>query len=90
MYANDICKLEFMRDSDLMALKKKELDKYLDDFLATKEQRMRNFEKFIRDSGNTSMVFDYTPESLVELWKWFRPFVKFVERTQKDYTCRRP
>ncbi|WP_156916221.1 hypothetical protein [Methanolobus tindarius] len=66
-------------------MSKKEAQKYFDWYMSVLPDRIDILMDFFeRTGGGTKSELDYTPESLIKLWKWFIPHVELVEKSPEE------
>ena len=63
---------------------KKQAEQYFNWYIGIIDERIEYLQKYINaDVGN--FYLDFTPESLVSLWKWFEPKIYLEELPQEWY-----
>ena len=73
-------------------MNKKQVVQYFDWFMETKSERLRYLEEYVHNNGGR-VQFDYSPESLIDLWIWFKDKIVWEEQTQEEIEeelCRTP
>ena len=64
-------------------MNKKQVVQYFDWFMETKAERLRYLEEYIHNKSGM-VTFDYSPESLIDLWIWFKDKIVWEEKTPKE------
>lgn len=64
-------------------MNKKQVVQYFEWFMETKAERLRYLEEYIHNKGGT-VAFDYSPESLIDLWVWFKDKIVWEEKTEEE------
>lgn len=64
-------------------MNKKQVVQYFDWFMDTKAERIRYLEEYVHKKGG-KVAFDYSPESLIDLWIWFKDKIVWEEKTQEE------
>lgn len=64
-------------------LKKEEVRVYFEWYISQIEHRTKVLEKYIQ-STDESMIFDYSPESLIPLWGWYEKKIIIVKKNIEE------
>lgn len=64
-------------------MNKKQVIQYFDWFMETKSERLRYLEEYVHSDGGT-VQFDYSPESLIDLWIWYKDKIVWEEQTKAE------
>jgi len=62
---------------------KKETEEYFQWYVEQVPYRINLLERFVQ-SEDPSVFFDWTPESLIGLWRWFETKIEFVEKSDQE------
>jgi hypothetical protein len=66
-------------------MNKKQAKQYFDWYMSVLPDRIRILlDAFERTGGGTKDELDYTPKSLIKLWKWFMPHVELVNNNSEE------
>lgn len=66
-------------------MNKKEAQKYFEWYMSALPDRLNILiDYFVKTGGGNEAELDYTPESLIKLWKWFIPHVEVVEKSPDE------
>ena len=64
-------------------MKKKQVDLCFEWFMAHKDERVEQLQRFINNETN-KVILDYSVESLIPLWEWFENHIEFEPRTPEE------
>lgn len=65
-------------------LDKKQAEEYFQWYLKQIEGRIEQLERYIKFTNN-DLVFDYSIESLIPLWKWYEAQIVMYQLTQEEF-----
>lgn len=65
-------------------MNKKQVEQYFQWFMDEKDKRLQQLELYINKNNTEKIVLDKRPGSLVSLWEWFEPHIKWEDRTEKE------
>ncbi len=74
-------------EKDFYSLNKKEAMRYFEWFVSIIPKRIAMLRKACVSDG-IGDILDYTPESLVPLWRWYLDDVRFEEQSREEYEAR--
>ncbi len=65
-------------------LKGKDIKRCYEWYISQSVTRIAELEKYYLSNSKGHAKFDYTPESLIPLWKWFKLKIEMVPRPKED------
>ena len=71
---------EFLRFEEM---DKKQTEQFFNWFMETKEERLKNLQEYIWND-NRDVILDKTPESLMEVWKWFQQKICWENKSDEE------
>lgn len=68
---------------EFKALKKKEAQEYFEWYVTQIEHRIHILSDFVLHE-EADIHFDYSPESLIPLWRWYEKKIKIIDKTSEE------
>jgi hypothetical protein len=66
-------------------LTKKQAKEYFEWYIGKIDERMNLLENYIKTTDDSNVVFDYSVESLITVWKWYENNISFEKRPEEEY-----
>lgn len=64
-------------------MNRKQAMQYLNWYIEVLDERIAYLANHVHETGG-DVIFDYSPDSLISIWKWFMPRVELVPMTEKE------
>ena len=64
-------------------ISKKEVGKYFEYYISCSNERIDYLSSYVKKMG-INIEFDYSPESLIKLWKWYETQIEMVDKTEGE------
>ena len=61
-----------------------EIHQNFEHYIAQRDQRIEYLGAYINNTG-VNVKFDYSPNSLIDLWKWYETQIEIVEKPKKEW-----
>lgn len=65
-------------------LTKKEVQRMFDWYIDQKDKRIEILREWVNHTSDHPITFDYTPESLIDIWEWFEERMQKKKRTREE------
>ena len=62
------------------SLTKAQAKQYFEWYVEQISPRINQLCQYMQSTNGTAFSCDYTPESLIDLWEWFEPQIRVVEK----------
>ncbi|MCR4651430.1 MAG: hypothetical protein K5662_06710 [Lachnospiraceae bacterium] len=63
---------------------KKEVRQRFEYYVSQSNSRIDYLHSYIKDTG-TNIELDYSPESLIDLWRWYEDQIEVVKKTEEEW-----
>ena len=67
------------------SLTKAQAKQYFEWYVEQTDLRINQLSQYMQSTNGTAFFCDYTPESLIDLWEWFEPQIRVVEKSADEY-----
>ena len=72
-----------VKNYDFFEFTKEEAEIYFNWYMEEKGHRIEMLEKYVHNAG-VDIDFDYSPESLIPLWRWYETIIVSEKKTEEE------